>query len=283
MKCNYVSIFYDYNSYSINLKNELVNLINNDTINGDSDICVNSFNQFEFNGTNQDQLDIILNNMLNLYENNMNQEDPVIIYIGYQKTYSVLINKLNIIVSNNLSIKNIHLISSASVETSVANGNKSDKIKFYSLSLKESNINEYSDFLNYYKEILNITSKTNDTTIISWINEYLQFSNNCPLFNHANFTNCNISNITEITDSQFLRYSMYSIFGFYEIFKVTSLTTCLSNSNIDECKTLQEDSSLKNLIEHLRNGYFNFQYYGLMWIEMRVITKYLTISVLINF
>jgi len=269
MGCNYVSIFYDFNSYSINLKNDLQTLIQN---NDDPGICVNSFNQFQYNGTNQDQIDLMLKDMLNLYENSINhEEDPVIIYIGYQVTYSVLLNKLNNIALNTDAFKSIHLISSDAVEKFLINGTKSDKIKFYSLSFKESNINKDPEFLNYYKKLLDSISKTNDTKSLPWIDEYLKIKNNCSLFNNSIFPECNTSNIYEITNSQYLTYSMYSVYIFYEKLKVYSIALCPTTNNVDDCALLPNDSSLPNFTEYLRKADFNFQNYDLMWKEIRVL------------
>ena len=267
MGCNYISMLNDGNGYSVNLQNDIIELISANANNSDG-ICINSFTQFDFNGTNDAQLDIILNEIISLYDNSVNKEDPVIIYIGYKETYSILLNKLNTITLSNKNISNIHIISSEAAFTINYNSNINEKIKIYRVSLNSFDINSYTSLLSYYKVLLQSIS-TNKTKNI-WISEYLRLSYNCSLVPSNNLNSCNINDVDSLPESQYLFYLIYSIFGFFEQLKVTSVQMCPEVLNIDDCQSLSNNVGLVMLTNNLRNAVLKFQYYDLIFNQFRV-------------
>ena len=266
MNCNYVTLIYDYNLNSINLKNDIVALLN------DTNICLNSIVQFQYNDINANRTDQLVNNILSLYDNSNNKEDPVVIFIGYEDLYTLILNKLSNAASHNADINYIHLISSETIENYKIKESISNKIKLYSLTLFSYDINSYTDFMIYYKNLLNSTANNNNNNkSVTWINEYLQSTYNCTLLKNTILEHCNLNNINKLTNSQYLTYSFYSIFGFFEKLIVTAATFCPYTHNIDSCVAIAEDSGLIQLTKYLRNADFKFDYYDLLWSEIRVI------------
>jgi hypothetical protein len=271
MGCNYISLFYDNNSYSLSLKNDIKALFEATKNTEDAEICINKFIKFEYNDqSDDDEFNQYLDEIFELYDNEKNIEDPVIVYLGYSETYSKLVEKLNVIANDRSNINNIHLVSSEAANKIVSK--VSEKIKLYQLSLKTFDMNEYVELNEHYKRILQSFSSYGQN--IPWINEYIMIKYNCSLLNNIeNTAKCNqadIDSFIELPNSQYLTYLIYSMAVFFEQLKTTCVSLCPVNTNINDCKKLSDKIGLKKFTDNLRNVDLSLEYYQLIFEKIRV-------------
>lgn len=221
----------------------------------DDEFCINKFLQFDYDGNNVDALDYELMNILSLYDNTVNKENPVIIYLGYDLTFLKIIERIDQITRNDNNINSVVIISSDAVNP---NFNLPIDTKITCLSISFENLSQiiYNYSTNaYYKNISLSYLNNEDSQIgyIPFINKYFQEKHGCSL-NKSLPNACSIDQINNdtLSNAVYMQFLIYTMIGFVEEFKTTYVKICPKNPGLDNCDKLYDNSGMKLFTNNLR-------------------------------